>query len=94
MGYCEKEPVLEKEDVCVREMSTGEVLKEITKELAEVTATLMRIKYSLDGEAPNDRNMDEPKCMHDEVNMISCMAMDCIGLSHAIYDKLFRNVER
>lgn len=76
---------------CVeRAMSTSEIIKEIRKELAETISCLANIKFSIDGECINERKTDEPKCMNDEIKIIERMAVDCIGLSHEIHDKLFR----
>lgn len=77
-------------EVCEREMSTSEILKEIRSELVETFVVLSQIKIAVDGEAINDRKTDEPKCLHDEMKLTEVIATDCMGLAHAIHDKLFR----
>lgn len=94
MDYCVTESTrCEAEEYCERQMSTSEVLKETRKELSEAISVLSSIRLSLEGMTPPDRKTDEPKCLHDEVLMIERMAVDCMGLSHAIIDKLFGNAQ-
>ena len=88
--YMVEKPIVN-QDACVQEMTTSEIVKEIRKELMEPILCLSQIRLALDGEVEPDRKMDEPRCLHDEIQMIEHMSVDCIGLSHAIHDKMFRN---
>lgn len=94
MDYCAREStVCEPVECCERQMSTREVLDEIRKELAETVSVLSSIRLSIEGVQAQDRKTEEPKCLYDEVLMIEHMAVDCMGLSHAIMDKLFGNAQ-
>ena len=91
MDYCARESTLceNGSEVFERSMSTREVLGEIKKELAETVSVLSGIRLSVEGVQAQDRKTEEPKCLHEEVLMIEHMAVDCMGLSHAIMAKLF-----
>ena len=92
MDYCAKETTAcEPVECCESPMSTREVLSEIRKELAETVSVLSCIRLSIEGVQAQDRKAEEPKCLYDEVIMIEHMAVDCMGLSHAIMAKLFGN---
>ena len=94
MDYCARETTAcEAVECCERQMSTREVLEEIRKELSETVMVLSNIRLSIEGVQAQDRKTEEPKCLYDEVLMIEHMAVDCMGLSHAILDKLFGNKE-
>ena len=90
MDYCAKESTLPQcGDVCEREVTTSEVIRDIRKELAETISVLSAIRLMLEGEETPERKIDEPKCLHEEVRVIERMAIDCMGLSHVISDRLF-----
>ena len=94
MDYCARETTAcEAVECCERQMSTREVLDEIRKELAETVSVLSSIRLSIEGVQAQDRKTEEPKCLYDDVLMIEHMAVDCMGLSHAIMDKLFGNAQ-
>ncbi len=94
MDYCVTESTrCEGEEYSERQMAISEVLKETRKELAETISVLSSIRLSIEGLTPPDRKTEEPKCLFDEVLMIEHMALDCMGLSHAIIDKLFGNAQ-
>ena len=94
MDYCARETTAcEAVECCERQMSTREVLDEISKELAETVSVLSSIRLSIEGVQAQDRKTEEPKCLYDHVLMIEHMAVDCMGLSHAIIDKLFGNAQ-
>lgn len=91
MDYCARESTAVTDDICCeREMSIGDLIAEIRKELSETISCLSQMKVNLDGDPFNERKVDEPKCLMDEIKLIEHMAVDCIGLSHTIYDKLYR----
>lgn len=92
MDYYAKENTnCEPVDYCERNMTTREVLDEIRKELMETVSVLSGIRLAIEGVQAQDRKTEEPKCLYDEVLMIERMAVDCMGLSHAIMEKLFGN---
>lgn len=90
MEYCARESTICEGELCVDELTTSEIVKDIRKELAETVGVLSQIKTSIDGEMPADRKADEPKCLHDDIKLIERMAIDCMGLAHTIQAKLFR----
>ena len=77
------------EEICEREMSSSEILKEIRKELTETLMVLKQIDVNVEGVCAEDPKIDEPKCLHDELKLTEHIAVDCMGLSHRIYSKLF-----
>jgi len=77
-------------DICEREMSASEIVKEIRKELAETISCLSNIETCLTGCGGERGAVDEPKCLRDELCLVERMATDCIGLSHRIHEILFR----
>ena len=90
MDYCAREStVIDRDDVCIREMSVSQTVKTIHVELAETIACLSNIELSLCGEQGEGKKTEEPRSLIDELRMIERMATDCIGLSHKIHDKLF-----
>ena len=91
MDYLARESTINSgaELCCEKELPTSEILKEIRKELYETICILSSIRLSLEGNETNERKIEEPKCMYDEVVGIEHMAVDCMGLSHAIMDRLF-----
>ena len=94
MDYCARETTAcEAVECCEKQMSTREVLDEIRKELAETVSVLSSIRLYIEGVQSQDRKIEEPKCLYDEVRIIEVMAVDCMGLSFAIMDKLFGNAQ-
>ena len=93
MDYCARESTInESMTLCEKQMSASEILKEARKELAETIGILTKIRGGLDGFCPPEKNAEEPRCFCDEVKGIERMAIDCMGLSHAISDSLFGGV--
>ena len=86
--YCAKESTAV-EDPCERQMSASELIRDIRKELSETVTCLLNIEMSLCGEQMEVQKQEEPRCLNDELKLIERMAMDSIGLSHKIHDKLF-----
>ena len=76
-------------EACERQMSTAEIVREIRKELSETISVLNGIRLSLEGTETPERKADEPKCFYEEVLTIEHIAVDCMGVTHAIADKLF-----
>ena len=80
---------IEPEEICVREMSVSEILKETRQELNEVVTVLTQIKLSLEGNLSDSAPNKEPSSLRDEVLQIKGGVLDCLGLANSIHNSLF-----